>query len=111
MTGHCSNCHKVWTLETRQGLCRWHGKLGVCQNQRTQALRSFKSRSNGRKRQDNHNGNGYDQLTGDWALYYKVAKYFVHRVKFDDREGFLHDLMLEMAKVKAKYELIGKPLE
>jgi len=56
------------------------------------------------------NGNGYDQLDGDWALYYKVARGFVKRVKPDDREDFLHDLILAMAKVKAKYELVGKPL-
>jgi hypothetical protein len=73
-------------------------------------LRSIKSRSNGGKRQAEHNGNGYDQLDGDWALYYKVARYFVHKVKFEDKDDFLHDLLLEMAKVKAKYELTGKPL-
>ena len=56
------------------------------------------------------NGNGYDQLEGDWALFYKVARYFIHKVKFEDREDFLHDTMLEMAKVKAKYEVISKPL-
>jgi len=56
------------------------------------------------------NGNGYDQLEGDWALFYKVARYFIHKVKYEDREDFLHDLMLEMAKVKAKYEAKGKPL-
>jgi len=56
------------------------------------------------------NGNGYDQLDGDWGLFYKVARYFVHKVKFEDREDFLHDLLLEMAKVKAKYEAKGKPL-
>jgi hypothetical protein len=55
-------------------------------------------------------GNGYDQLDGDWALYYKVAKGFVRRVKLEDRQDFLHDLLLEMAEVKAKYEVIGKPL-
>jgi len=60
--------------------------------------------------QDNGNGNGYDQLDGDWALFYKVARYFVHKVKFEDREDFLHDLLLEMAKVKAKYKAKGKPL-
>ena len=59
---------------------------------------------------DNLQSNGYDQLEGDWALFYKVARYFVHKVKFEDREDFLHDLMLEMAKVKAKYEAKGKPL-
>ena len=56
------------------------------------------------------NGNGYDQLDGDWALYYKVAKGFTHRVMREDREDFLHDLLLAMARVKAKYDLLGKPL-
>ena len=110
MIGHCSKCGKIWTLETRQGLCRWCGKLAVCQSQRAQALRSVKSRSNGRKRQVEPNGNGYDQLEGDWALYYKVASYFVRHTRYEDKEDWLHDTMLEMAKVKAKYELIGKPL-
>jgi len=56
------------------------------------------------------NGNGYHGLNGDWALYYKVARGFVKRVKPEDRGDFLHDLLLVMAKVKAKYNLIGKPL-
>ena len=55
-------------------------------------------------------GNGYDQLDGDWLIYYKVAKGFTRRVKPEDREDFLHDLILAMARVKAKYELIGKSL-
>ncbi len=110
MTRHCSKCGKIWTLEARQGVCSWCGKLAVCQSQRTQALRSIKSRSNGRKRQAPTNGNGYDQLDGEWALYYKIARYFTHKVKIDDSEDFLHDLMLEMAKVKASYEAKGKPL-
>ncbi len=57
-----------------------------------------------------YHNNGYDQLTGDWLTYYKIARYFVHKVKREDREDFLHDLMMEMAKVKAKYEARGKPL-
>jgi hypothetical protein len=56
------------------------------------------------------NGYGYDKLDGDYALFYKVARGFVGRVKPEDRQDFLHDLMLEMAKVKAKYEAVGKPL-
>jgi len=59
---------------------------------------------------DGYHNNGYDQLTGDWATYYKIARYFVHKVKRQDRQDFLHDLMLEMAKVKAKYQAKGKPL-
>ncbi len=33
--------------------------------------------------QDDGDGyhNGYDQLDGDWGQYYKVARYFVHKVK------------------------------
>jgi len=73
-------------------------------------LRSIKSRSNGRKRQAESNHNGYDQLDGDWALYYKVTGYFLRHIRYEDREDWLHDTMLEMAKVKAKYELTGKPL-
>jgi len=108
--GFCSHCHKMWTLETAQGVCQWCGQTAVCQTTRTNTLRSIKSRSNDRKRQAEPNHSGYDQLTGDWALYYKVTSYFVRHIRFEDREDWLHDTMLEMAKVKAKYELIGKPL-
>jgi hypothetical protein len=97
MTGHCSNCHKVWTLETEQGLCRWCGKLATCQNQRTQALRIIKSRSNGRKRQVDGNGNGYHRLEGEWLTYYKVASRFNHKAKVEDTEDLLHDIILTLA--------------
>jgi hypothetical protein len=56
------------------------------------------------------NGNGYEELKGDWALYYKVGKGFTHRVKPDDREDFLHDLFLAFARVKASYLSKGKEL-
>ena len=110
ITGHCSHCHKVWTLDKAQGVCQWCGKSATLQTRRTQALRSIKSRSNGHKRQVDGNGNGYDQLDGEWAIYYKVTGYLVQHIRSEDREDWLHDTMLEMAKVKAKYELIGKPL-
>ncbi|MDD5511059.1 MAG: hypothetical protein PHI12_09650 [Dehalococcoidales bacterium] len=54
--------------------------------------------------------NGYDKLKGDWALFYKVASGFNHKVKPEDREDFLHDLILVMAKVKVKYDQMGRPL-
>jgi hypothetical protein len=61
------------------------------------------------------NGNGanplsYDQLDGDWGLFYKVAKGFIRRVRFEDRQDFLHDLLLAMARVKASYNAKGKEL-
>ncbi|GAI07898.1 unnamed protein product, partial [marine sediment metagenome] len=83
MTGYCSQCHKIWTLETRQGVCQWCGKLATCQNQRTQP-RHIKSRSNGRKRQADHRDNGYDQLAGEWLTYYKVASQFSHKAQAQD---------------------------
>ena len=59
---------------------------------------------------DGSNPLSYDQLEGDWGLFYKIAKYFIQKVKYEDRQDFLHDLLLEMAKVKAKYEAKNKPL-
>jgi hypothetical protein len=66
---------------------------------------------------DHHQGNGnganplsYDHLNGDWALFYKVARGFIRRVKPEDRQDFLHDLLLVMARVKAKYNAINKEL-
>jgi len=51
-------------------------------------------------------------VNGDhnWDKYIEIAKYFVHKVRFEDRADFLHDLILEMAEVKAKYQAKGKPL-
>ena len=55
-------------------------------------------------------GYAESEMVGDWALFAKIAGYFVNKVPAKDREDFLHDLLVEMAKVKAKYELKGKPL-
>jgi len=96
MTGHCNRCHKIWTLEMEQGVCQWCGKHSNCQTTRTQALRSIKSRSNGRKRQADGNGNGYDSLDGDWLTYYKVAKAYESKVPLPDREDIRHDIMIEL---------------
>ena len=59
---------------------------------------------------DGYHGNGYDQLEGDYALFYKVAQGFTHRVKREDREDFLHDLFLAFARVKASYDAKNKEL-
>lgn len=100
INGFCSKCHKVWTLKTEQGLCQWCGEFAACRSQRTQALRSFKSRSKSRKEQDNYNGNGYDRLEGEWATYYNIASRFSHKAKADDREDLLHDIILTLADVE-----------
>jgi hypothetical protein len=78
-------------------VCQWCGQTAVCQNQRAQALRSIKSRSNGSKRQVQSNGNGYDQLDGEWLTYYKVASRFNHKAKVEDTEDLLHTIILTLA--------------
>jgi len=57
-----------------------------------------------------YHGNGYNQLNGDWGLYYKVAKRFTYKVVREDSEDFLHDLFLAFARVKASYQVKGKEL-
>ena len=42
-------------------------------------------------------GNGYDQLDGDYAVYYKVATKFNHKARFEDREDLLHTIILNLA--------------
>ncbi len=100
MTGHCSQCRKIWTLETEQGLCQWCGKLAVCQTNRAQALHSLQSRSNGSKRQAESNHNGYDHLEGKWVAYCKVASRFTDRVKAEDKEDILHTIIANLADVE-----------
>jgi hypothetical protein len=65
---------------------------------------------NGNGNGHNGNGNGYDKLSGDYGLFYKVAKRFNHRVKPEDKEDFLHDLFIQFAKVSAGYQAKGKEL-
>jgi len=104
--GHCSRCGKIWTLNTGQGVCQWCGKPASCQTTTTKP-RHIKSRSNGRRKQANGNGNGYDQLDGEWLPYYKVARTYEHRIPLQDREDFRHDVMIELDRA---HKRDNKPL-
>ena len=42
-------------------------------------------------------GEGYDQLEGDYALYYKVATKFCHKARFEDRQDLLHTIIVNLA--------------
>jgi len=107
MIGHCSNCYKIWTLETRQGVCQWCGKLATCQTKRTQALR-IKSRSNGSKRQvPQVDGNGYDQLDGEWHDWLEVARKYEHKVPSQDRYDMRHTIIVELHRARSRD---GKPI-
>jgi len=70
----------------------------------------YQGNGNGNGNGNGHHGNGYDELDGDYALFYKVAKRFAYKVRRDDCEDFLHDLFLKFAKVKAIYIAKGKEL-
>ena len=107
VTGHCSQCHKVWTLKTRQGVCQWCGKQAVCQNQTTQALRSIKSNPKRRKRQAPVSGNGYNPLDGKWLTYYEVASRFNHKAKAQDRGDLLHDIIVSLAEAQMRLDNNG----
>ena len=50
------------------------------------------------------------KLEGDWAVFTRIAGYFVNKVPSEDREDFFQNLLVEMDKVKAKYAIKGKPL-
>jgi len=97
--GYCSRCHRIWTLKTGQGVCQWCGHLAVCQSSPTKP-RSIKSRSYSKKTQAPVIGNGYDQLEGEWLLYYRVASRFTDKVKPEDKEDILHTIMMTLADVE-----------
>ncbi len=96
LLGHCNQCGKVWTLKKGQGVCQWCGNSASCQST-TAKPRHIKSSPKRSRRQDDHNGNGYDQLDGKWLTYYKVASRFSHKVKTQDTEDLLHDIMITLA--------------
>lgn len=98
MLGHCNNCHNLWTLEARQSVCQWCGKLSTCQSSTTKP-RHIKSSRKPRIRQAQTNCNGYDQLEGEWLTYYKVASRFNYKGRVEDREDLLHDIIVTLAEV------------
>jgi len=97
--GHCSRCHRVWTLKTRQGVCQWCGHLAICQSSPTKP-RHIKSSRSRKQRQADHNGNSYDQLQGEWLTYYNVAMRFTGKVKPQDKEDILQTIMATLADLE-----------
>ena len=98
MTEHCSNCHKVWTLKERQGICRWCGQPASCQTTTTKPRQLKCSRSRERKQVNNGN-NGYDQLPEPYLTYYRIAIPFAHKALIDDWQDLLHDIIEGIARV------------
>jgi len=105
MTGHCSKCRKIWTLDTGHGICQWCGKQANCQTPQRQT-RSIKSRAKPERKQPT--SNGYDQLPEPHLTYYKVASRFAYKVLADDQEDLLHDIIITLADV-ASHQPLSKP--
>jgi len=94
--GHCSHCGKIWTLTEGQGVCRWCGKLANCQTSTTKP-RHTKSSSRRKPKQENSNGNGYDQLPEPYLTYYKVALPFSKSIPPQDSGDLLHTIISNLA--------------
>ena len=97
MTGYCSNCHKVWTLEERQGICQWCSREASCLTTLTKP-RQLKFSRNRRGKQVDNGNNGYDQLPEPYLTYYKVAMRFAHKALLDEREDLLHDILIGLVR-------------
>jgi hypothetical protein len=107
MTGHCSNCHKVWTLEERQGVCRWCGQPASCQTTTTKP-RQLKSNESRKVRQADDGRNGYDHLPEPYLTYYRIALRFGHKALLDEQEDLLHDIIEGLAGVANRKAATGQ---
>jgi len=107
MTGYCSNCHKVWTLEERQGICRWCSREAICLTTLTKPRQLKSSRRRRRKQIDNGN-NGYNQLPEPYLTYYRIALRFAHKALIDDMQDLLHDIIEGLARV-AEHKTLTEP--
>jgi hypothetical protein len=107
MTGYCSNCHRVWTLEERQGICQWCSSNANCVTTRAKP-RPFKCSSRGKRKQVDDGNNGYDQLPEPYLGYYKIALRFAYKALIDEREDLLHDIIIGLAKTEQMLAIRGQ---
>jgi hypothetical protein len=107
MTGHCSNCRKVWTLEEGQGICRWCSSNANCVTARTTPRRSKSSRTY-RRKQAHDGNNGYDRLPEPYSDYYRIALRFAHKALTDEREDLLHDIIIGLARTEQSLTMRGQ---
>jgi len=57
--------------------------------------------------QDNNDPLSYDRLDGEWLMWYETAHRFEHKVPAEDRGDIRHNIILELAKARARD---GKPI-
>ena len=103
--GYCSRCKKVWIQKEKQGVCPWCHKPASCITA-TSKPRSMKSRTS-RPRKQAPTGSGYDNLTGQYLLYYRIAARFTGKVRAQDQNDVLHDIIITLAEVdRQRYETL-----
>jgi hypothetical protein len=107
MTGHCSNCRRVWTLEEGQGICRWCKSNANCVTTRTTPRRSKSNRTYRRKQVD-AGDNGYDRLPEPYSTYHRIALRFAHKALTDEREDLLHDIIIGLARTEQALAIRGQ---
>lgn len=96
--GHCSKCGKVWTLETGQGRVSMVWTAGEPSNPKHTTPPNYSKSSSGRwRKQVPVKSNGYDHLEGEWLTYYNLASRFKDKVRAQDSENILHDIILTLA--------------
>jgi hypothetical protein len=105
LNGHCSRCHKVWTLSEPSGVCKWCGKSATCQTSSVKQRRIKTRRTQQRPERPDGIIDGYDQLEGDWQTYYKVALPFAKTVPAQDSADLLDTIIMVLADISRNTEL------
>jgi hypothetical protein len=57
--------------------------------------------------QDNNDPLSYNRLDGEWLIWYETARRYESKVPIQDREDIRHNIILELAKARARD---GKPI-
>jgi len=96
--GHCSQCDKIWTLETRQGICQWCGNLTTCQVNGAKA-RPEPQRRPRKLKALTATDEGYDQLPEPYQTYYLIARQFAFKALLDERTDLLNSIIEGLARV------------
>lgn len=106
--GHCSCCHKIWTLDTPQGVCQWCRKFATSQTSQTSQSQTKRLATTRRRQKPQRRplGQDYDQLPQKWLDLYQIAVKYAHKAMADEREDLLHDILLTLYQArKAKPDL------
>ena len=107
MTGHCSQCHRIWKPKEWRGICPWCRREAHCLTTLTKPRRLKVTRSRSRKQAEN-GGNGYDHLPEPYLTYYHIAMRFAPKAKTGEKDDLLHTIIESLARVGIKKASTGE---